>query len=101
MLKLLFKPPAALVTGDFVIINDHLNLPGLAGKHPLVGPNLSEFGPRFLPLNKAYDPELQDIAYNEAAKHLNLQNKVRRGGVYCFVSGPTYESPAEARFLKM
>ncbi|KAG7383308.1 hypothetical protein PHYPSEUDO_003847 [Phytophthora pseudosyringae] len=85
--------------GDLMILNDHLNMPGLSGQHPLVGPNDTRFGGRFTPLSNCYDEKLQDLAYSVAEK-LDLAHKVRRG-VYCFVSGPTYETPTEARFLRL
>lgn len=86
--------------GDLMILNDHLNMPGLAGQHPLVGPNDKRFGARFTPLSACYDRELQQLAADVADK-LELSHKVRRRGVYCFVSGPTYETPTECRFLRL
>lgn len=86
--------------GDLMILNDHLNMPGLAGQHPLVGPNDARFGDRFTPLSACYDRKLQDMAYG-VAERLQLAHKVRRRGVYCFVSGPTYETPTECRFLRL
>lgn len=86
--------------GDVMIIGDHFNAPGLAGKHPLVGPNDLRFGDRFTPLSECYDLKLQRIAWR-AAKQVGIEHKVRRNGVYCFVSGPTYETPTEAKFLRM
>lgn len=86
--------------GDLMIMNDHLNMPGLAGKHPLVGPNDERYGERFTPLSDCYDQTLQQIAWLSALQS-NLTHKVRQGGVYCFVSGPTYETPAECQYLRM
>lgn len=86
--------------GDLMIMNDHLNMPGLAGRHPLVGPNDARFGERFTPLTNCYDHELQDMAFS-VAERLGLAHKVRRGGVYCFVSGPTYETPTECKLLRL
>jgi purine-nucleoside phosphorylase len=85
--------------GDLMILNDHLNMPGLSGQHPLIGPNDSRFGSRFTPLSNCYDKKLQDLAFDVAEK-LGLAHKVRKG-VYCFVSGPTYETPTECRFLRL
>lgn len=48
--------------GDIMILKDHVNVMGFAGNNPLQGPNDSRFGPRFLPMNKAYDRELIEIA---------------------------------------
>lgn len=85
--------------GDIMVMNDHLNMPGLAGKHPLVGPNDSRFGERFTSLANCYDKGLQAVAHKIADK-LSLAHKVRKG-VYCFVSGPTYETPTECKLLRL
>lgn len=88
-----------LNVGDVMIINDHLNIPGLSGQHPLVGPNDLRFGARFTPLSNCYDKKLQELAH-KVADTLGLSHKVQKG-VYCFVSGPTYETPTECRFLRL
>ncbi|GMF32327.1 unnamed protein product [Phytophthora fragariaefolia] len=85
--------------GDVMILNDHLNMPGLSGQHPLIGPNDARFGARFTPLSDCYDRKLQDLAFSVAEK-VGLAPKIRKG-VYCFVSGPTYETPTECRFLRL
>ncbi|KAI9917397.1 hypothetical protein PsorP6_013034 [Peronosclerospora sorghi] len=85
--------------GDLMIIKDHLNMPGLSGQHPLIGPNDSRFGARFTPLSNCYDKKLQELAVN-VANDLGFTHKIRKG-VYCFVSGPTYETPTECRFLRL
>ncbi|KAK7206809.1 nucleoside phosphorylase domain-containing protein [Myxozyma melibiosi] len=85
--------------GDLMVLNDHINFPGLAGSHPLKGPNDSTFGPRFQPLSDAYDHALR-IKLFETAKTLNLSRAIHEG-VYVFVSGPTYETRAESRMLRM
>eukprot|EP00934_Nitzschia_sp_Nitz4_P008559 Nitzschia sp. Nitz4//scaffold114_size70088//68452//69630//NITZ4_005992-RA/size70088-processed-gene-0.42-mRNA-1//-1//CDS//3329533468//8549//frame0 len=84
--------------GDVLCVSDHLAIPQLAGKNPLVGPNDDELGPRFPPTSNAYSLELADAA-EKAAKNLNM-DFVRPRGTYCFVSGPMYESKAECRFLR-
>ena len=84
--------------GDIMCISDHINMPGLAGKSPLVGPNDDTFGPRFPSMSDAYPPELRAIAV-ATARRLGLQSSVRSSGCYCFVSGPTYETSAECRLL--
>ncbi|KAF9185878.1 hypothetical protein BGZ51_002364 [Haplosporangium sp. Z 767] len=84
--------------GDVCIIEDHINLPGMTGNNPLIGPNMTEFGPRFPPMSDAYCPRLRRLVY-EAAKKLNIP-KFLHEGVYCMVSGPSYESKAECRFLR-
>lgn len=86
--------------GDVMIINDHMNFPGLAGKSPLVGPNDDRFGDRFTPLSECYDAYLQKVAY-QASKKVGMAHKIRQNGVYCFVSGPAYETPTEAKFLRL
>lgn len=87
--------------GDICLLNDHINLPGLAGIHPLRGPNAEEFGPRFPPLSDAYDLELRKFAHI-AYKKLELSIPSRRlhEGVYAFVSGPSFETRAECRMLR-
>ncbi|KAE8884770.1 hypothetical protein PF005_g9139 [Phytophthora fragariae] len=85
--------------GDIMILNDHLNMPGLSGQHPLIGPNDTRFGTRFTSLSDCYDKKLQGLAVSVAEK-LGLAPKLRKG-VYCFVSGPTYETPTECRFLRL
>jgi purine-nucleoside phosphorylase len=84
--------------GDFMIFSDHVNLAGFAGVSGLVGKNLEEFGPRFPPASYSYDFDMRVLAA-KAAYSLNLQETVREG-VYCFVSGPSFETRAEARFLR-
>ncbi|KAE8451831.1 hypothetical protein EG329_002671 [Mollisiaceae sp. DMI_Dod_QoI] len=85
--------------GDIIVLNDHINLPGLAGIHPLRGPNLDFFGPRFLALSDAYDLKLRRVAYKAWAEGVGGASKMDEG-VYAFVSGPTYETRAESRMLR-
>ena len=80
--------------GDIMMINDHISL--LMPKHPLRGPNLP-YGPRFLDMHKVYDEELMGLA-KEMSKEIGLELKE---GVYVFVQGPTYETPAEIRMLRV
>ena len=82
--------------GDLMLIADHINLPGMAGNNPLFGPNDERLGPRFPAMNGAYDPELRGLA-RAAAARLNIP---LHEGVYIFLSGPTYETPAEVRMLR-
>ncbi|KAK1149963.1 Purine nucleoside phosphorylase [Aspergillus melleus] len=85
--------------GDIVLLNDHIFLAGLAGIHPLRGPNSEEFGPRFPPLSDAYDLELRRHTH-EIWKALSQPQKRRlHEGVYAFVGGPSYETRAECRLL--
>lgn len=82
--------------GDMMLITDHLNLIGMAGHSPLRGPNLDELGPRFPDMGQAYDPQLSDLARQSAAEHqLDLQE-----GVYACLAGPSFETPADLRFLR-
>ena len=83
---------------DLMCINDHINFPGLAGLHPLKGPNFEETGPRFLPLSDAYDLELRKLLFKKR-KELNITRGVHEG-VYTYVSGPTFETRAENRMIK-
>ena len=78
--------------GDVVAVSDHLAIPQLAGKNPLVGPNDDELGPRFPATSNAYNEDLRATAL-AAAKDLDM-DFLRPHGTYCFVSGPMYESKA-------
>lgn len=84
--------------GDVVAVSDHLAIPQLAGKNPLIGPNDAELGPRFPATSNAYDEDLR-VAAKHAAETHNL-NFLKPHGTYCFVSGPMYESKAECRLLR-
>merc|ERR1711935_40724 len=79
--------------GDFMILKDHLFLPGLCGFSPLVGRNDDSVGPRFPPLGDAYDRELQADA-KAVAKEMGEEVK---NGVYMCQFGPCYETVAEMR----
>jgi purine-nucleoside phosphorylase len=82
--------------GDLMLITDHLNLVGMAGRTPLRGPNLDELGPRFPDMGRAYDRELGDLARKVAATNgMQLQE-----GVYICLAGPSFETPADLRFLR-
>jgi purine-nucleoside phosphorylase len=79
-----------------MLITDHLNLIGMAGNSPLHGPNLDEFGPRFPDMGQVYDRELAAIAREVAQeKGLSLWE-----GVYICLAGPSFETPADLRFLR-
>ncbi|KAL4989067.1 nucleoside phosphorylase domain-containing protein [Aspergillus falconensis] len=87
--------------GDIVLLNDHIFLAGLAGIHPLRGPNCEEFGPRFPPLSDAYDLALRRQVHEVWGKYLFPNSKRRlHEGVYAFVGGPSYETRAECRMLR-
>jgi purine-nucleoside phosphorylase len=85
------------VPGDVMLITDNLNLAGMSGLNPLIGPNLDEFGPRFPDMSQAYDRKLCNLARKVAKEsHISL-----REGVYVGLSGPSFESPADLRFLQI
>ncbi|PYH48303.1 purine-nucleoside phosphorylase [Aspergillus saccharolyticus JOP 1030-1] len=89
------------IVGDIVLLNDHLFFSGLAGIHPLRGPNVEEFGPRFPPLSDAYDLDLRRHVHEAWAALVVSDNKRRlHEGVYAFVGGPSYETRAECRMLR-
>lgn len=83
--------------GDVMLILDHLNLMGMSGFNPLRGPNLDEFGPRFPDMSRAYDRDLAELARKVAAR----QRMALREGVYAGLSGPSFETPADLRFLRI
>ena len=85
------------VPGDVMLITDHLNLLGMTGANPLMGPNIDELGPRFPDMSQAYDRQLMATARQVAAN----ENIPLREGVYCALSGPSFEGPADLRFLSI
>jgi purine-nucleoside phosphorylase len=82
--------------GDLMLITDHLNLIGMAGMNPLMGPNLDELGPRFPDMSQVYDRKLHQLA-RQAARQDDI---LLREGVYAALSGPSFETPADLRFLR-
>ena len=79
--------------GALMVIDDHINL---TGHNPLVGPNDDRFGPRFPDMSQAYDRGLMDLA-----RQVAVQEKITlREGIYCGLSGPSFEGPADLRFLR-
>jgi purine-nucleoside phosphorylase len=87
----------AFAPGDLMLIADHINLIGMTGNNPLFGPNDPTLGPRFPDMSQAYDPELRSIAREvAAAAGLPLHE-----GVYAGLAGPSFETPADIRFLRM
>lgn len=80
--------------GDLMIITDHINL---MKNNPLIGQNEEEIGTRFPDMSNAYDPELIRRAFEIADKHeIKLQK-----GIYAAVSGPTFETPAEYKYIRI
>lgn len=86
----------AFQVGDLMLITDHIGLLNLTGLNPLHGPNDPAFGPRFPDMTRAYDPELRALAW-QVAKENGIPI---HQGVYVGVSGPSFETPAELRFLR-
>jgi len=83
--------------GDVMLITDNLNLIGMMGMNPLMGPNIDELGPRFPDMSQAYDRKLMEIARKAASQN----NLALLEGVYCALSGPSFEGPADLRFLRL
>ena len=81
-------------SGALMVIDDHINL---SGANPLVGPNEERFGPRFPDMSEVYSTRLRGIA-DEAGKAVNVPLS---HGVYAALIGPSYETPAEIRYLRM
>jgi purine-nucleoside phosphorylase len=80
--------------GDLMVLRDHINL---LGDNPLVGENVEDWGPRFPDLSQAYDRPLAELAEEVARR----QRIILRQGVYVAVKGPSLETPAETRFLRL
>ena len=82
--------------GDLMLIEDHINLPGMVGANPLMGPNDDQIGERFVSLAQAYDRKLRQRALAAAQENgIPLHS-----GVYCALSGPSFETPAEIRMIR-
>jgi purine-nucleoside phosphorylase len=82
--------------GDVMLITDHLNLLGMAGESPLRGPNFDQIGPRFPDMGLAYDRELGELS-RQVAKESGFP---LQEGIYICLAGPSFETPADLRFLK-
>lgn len=80
--------------GDLIIIRDHLNLMGF---NPLTGPHHQQWGPRFVDLTHAYDRSLREYAKEVITESTGTYKE----GVYAAMAGPTYETPAEVRMLRV
>lgn len=81
--------------GDLMLITDHISL--MSGQNPLIGKNNEMIGPRFPDMTQAYDRELAAIARKVAVENCIAL----REGVYVGLSGPSFETPAELRFLRV
>ena len=78
--------------GDFMMLTDHISI---FAPNPLIGQNIDELGTRFPDMTQVYDLELQDKIRNAAkANNINL-----REGIYCQLTGPSFEAPAEIKLL--
>ena len=96
--KILFLTNAAgglgegFKAGDLMLITDHVSI---FAPNPLIGPNVDELGPRFADMSEVYDKDLQEVIRKTAASEgIDLKE-----GVYCQLTGPSFESPAEIRLL--
>ena len=85
---------AGFTSGALMVIDDHINL---MGGNPLVGPNDDRFGPRFPDMTDVYSPRLRELA-DKAARETGL---TLQHGVYVGLLGPSYETPAEIRHLRV
>lgn len=83
-----------LKPGQLVLISDHINL---LGANPLTGPNDEALGPRFPDMSEAYTKRYRELA-RQVAKTLGIE---LGEGVYAAVPGPSYETPAEIRYLRV
>jgi purine-nucleoside phosphorylase len=83
--------------GDVMLITDNLNLMGMTGHNPLMGPNYDEIGPRFPDMSQPYDHALNELARGVAKK----EKLTLREGTYAGLSGPSFEGPADLRFLRL
>lgn len=96
-----------MAPGSLMLISDHLNMMGV---NPLRGPNDSRYGARFPDMTNVYDRELQELIVEQAdavsgersdSGTESLSNDFLHRGVYCALSGPTYETPAEIRLYRL
>jgi purine-nucleoside phosphorylase len=86
--------PGDFAPGDIMLLRDHIKL---FGDSPLTGANIDELGPRFPDMTHAYSPALQEVA-RESAQELGL---TLREGVYLYLPGPQFETPAEIRAARI
>lgn len=79
--------------GDLMVITDHINM---MGTNPLIGENLDNFGTRFPDMSNGYDKEMIEIALKVGKE----QGLLLKQGVYCAMTGPSFETPAEIRMVR-
>ena len=82
--------------GDIMLITDNITLLPMSGPNPLRGPNLAEFGERFPDMSLAYDRDLMQL-FRDVARE---KKAAFREGVYICLAGPSFETPADLRFLR-
>ncbi|MDD3570604.1 MAG: purine-nucleoside phosphorylase [Lachnospiraceae bacterium] len=80
--------------GDLMVITDHINM---MGTNPLIGENLDDFGTRFPDMSNGYDKDMIEIAMKAGEK----QGLTLKQGVYCAMTGPSFETPAEIRMVRV
>ena len=86
-----------MAAGDLMLITDHINLLGMTGANPLRGPNDDSLGPRFPDMTQVYDTGLAAVA-----RQTSLEAGIPlREGVYVALAGPSFETPADLRFLRL
>lgn len=83
--------------GDLMLINDHINFVGMGGNSPLHGPNLDQFGLRFPSMTSVYSRRLRQLAHQSARE----EGLALREGVYAWLAGPSFETPAEVRMMRI
>ena len=86
--------------GDVMAIEDHISIPNLSGFNALSGPNLDEFGARFTSLTRIYRSDTYELL-KKAAELSGYDSQFIKKGVYFAVGGPTYETPAEIRMIRL
>jgi purine-nucleoside phosphorylase len=82
--------------GDVMLVKDHISLMAMGGNNPLRGPNIDEFGERFPDMSCSYDKDLLQKA-RESAREKKIDHKE---GVYICLAGPSFETPADLRFMR-
>lgn len=82
---------------DLMMITDHIGLTAMTGINPLFGPNDDTLGPRFPDMSAVYDLELRQVAL-ETARETGVP---MHQGVYVCLAGPSFETPADIRFLRL
>jgi purine-nucleoside phosphorylase len=82
--------------GDMMFLEDHINMMNLMNENPLKGPHSEEFGTRFPDMNQPYDPDILKLGEDICNRHHISYHK----GVYAGMTGPTFETPMEYKFLR-